>query len=300
MKYGVAGYPLAFQNSEIGKKRELIFQWLSKLGLDALELQMTYGPRTKPENCLILHNLSQEFNIKLSVHASYFIVLTSEDDEKINRSIDTLARTYDLANILGAKEIILHPGPLYGKTSEEPKNNFLENCNKFLDSYGKTDIGLFIETAGKTGQLGSVEEILDISQELDGVHPCIDWGHVHARTLGTLETPENIKTLGDQLINFLSKNPDKRIHFHYTPIHYGPKGEIKHRAIHDKYPLEEQYDLLGRKVGTGSIDGYYHPRFTPVAEQLNRFPENTTVISETHNTQEEGALALKSASSSCK
>ena len=55
---------------------------------------------------------------------------------------------------------------------------------------GKTDISLMIETAGKVGQMGSVDMILDVASTVKGVGPCIDFGHVHARSLGELETPD--------------------------------------------------------------------------------------------------------------
>jgi deoxyribonuclease-4 len=44
-----------------------------------------------------------------------------------------------------------------------------------------------------------------------------------------------------------------------------------------------------------SGDGYFHPRVEPIAKGLRRFAGDCTVISETHDSQEEGALALKEA-----
>jgi deoxyribonuclease IV len=54
---------------------------------------------------------------------------------------------------------------------------------------------LFVETAGKLAQLGSLEEILENCSQVEGVHPCVDFGHVHARTLGSLATPGAIRSL---------------------------------------------------------------------------------------------------------
>ena len=294
IRFGVAGYPLAFTESPNGKDRSKIFEWVSKIGLDAVELQMTYGPRTKPEKCVEYRALADHFGIRISVHASYYIVLTSVEEEKVSRSIDTLNKTYELTDLLGGKEVILHPGPLYGGDEDEVSNRFSDNAAKFVDQLGSTDIGLFIETAGKAGQLGSVDQILSLSKQLDGVHPCIDFGHVHARTLGTFEDPDNIFTLCDEVQSFLDINPLKRAHFHYAPIHFGPRGEIQHRAVDDRYPEPEQKDLFGEvAVGKGSRDGWFHPRPDPVAEALRSLSGDFTVISETHNSQEIGAKVLK-------
>lgn len=294
IRFGVAGYPIAFNESEHRRDRSKIFEWVNSLGLDAIELQMTYGPRTKPEKCAEFRSLAESFGIRISVHAAYYIVLTSDDKEKVERSIDTLKRTFELSDILGAKEVILHPGPLYGCDAREIADRFLENAARFSSEIGRTDIGLFIETAGKVGQLGSTQEILSLSSQLDGVHPCIDFGHVHARTLGSLEEPSAIFELTQELSDFRMANPSKKLHFHYTPIHFGKRGEIQHRSVDDKYPEIEQTDLFGDAgIGTSSSDGKFHPRPEPVANALVELGGDFTVISETHNTQEIGALCLQ-------
>lgn len=289
-RFWVAGFPLAFTTSTEGKKREKIFPWLKSLWLNALELQMTYGPRSKKETCELYRQLSEEFGIKLSVHAAYYIVLTSSEEAKISQSIDTLKRTFQLSEILWAKEIILHPGPLYGKDESEIKKRFIENTHRCMKEIWNTDIWLFIETAWKVGQLGSIQDILEISSIIPGVHPCIDFWHVHARTLGTLSKIENIHNLEDEIKNFLKNSPEKNIHFHYTPIHYWPRWEIQHRAIDDYYPEEEQINIFWT---WDTAEKYFHPRPEPIWDLLKNIPREFTVISETHNSQEKGALALK-------
>lgn len=294
VRFGIAGYPLAFTEGPDGKDRSKIFEWASKIGLDAVELQMTYGPRTKPEKCIEYKALADDLGVRISVHAAYYIVLTSSEEEKISRSIDTLNKTYELTDLLGGKEVIVHPGPLYGEDEDEVSARFVDNAAKFVDQLGSTDIGLFIETAGKVGQLGSVDQILSMSQQIEGVHPCIDFGHVHARTLGTLENTSSIFTLCDQIRRFLDENPQKRAHFHYTPIHFGARGEIQHRALDDRYPELQQKDLFGEAVvGESSKDGLFHPRPDPVAAALRTLHGDFTIISETHNSQEIGAKTLK-------
>jgi len=292
--FGVAGYPPAFNQSKYRKDRLAISQWLIELGLDAFEMQMTYGPRTSVENCIEHRKRAEQAGIKISVHASYFIVFTSDDETKIRQSNDTLKKTFEAADLLGATAVVLHPGPLYGRDGREPLDRFIENAGRCLGEIGKTEIGLFVETAGKIGQLGSIDEILDICRHVDGVFPCIDFGHVHARTLGSLEEPKAIDSLVDQLVSFIESKINPRIHFHYTPIHFGHRGEIQHRAIDDRYAPIAQHAMFGMHgPGEGSGDGFYHPRVDPVGRALRRIPIDCTVISETHNSQEVGALALK-------
>jgi deoxyribonuclease-4 len=275
-KFGVAGFPPAFGRSALGKDRFKICEWLRKIGLDALELQMTFGPRTSEADCLRYRQEAGDWGIKLSVHASYFIVLTSDDPVKLRNSRETLKRTFDLSNILGADAIVLHPGSVY--KSKEPRpilERCIQNVGDVMNSIGLSEIGLFVETAGKTGQLGSVNEILEISNQVPGVFPCIDFGHVHARTGGSLDSERAIFDLFESLDNRGCFGTDRRIHFHYTPIEFGPSGEIRHR-----------------RIGEMNGDISYGPAYEHVASGLRKWQPNCTVISETSNSQEEGALAL--------
>ena len=217
-------------------------------------------------------------DIKISIHGSYYIVLASPDPAKVLRSVDTLMRTYVQADILGAREIVLHPGSLYGAPEAEASRRFAENLQRFMAQLGKTDISLMIETAGKVGQMGSVDMILDVAATIKGVGPCIDFGHVHARSLGGLETADAIAQVFARIDEFQRSNPDTPTHFHYTPIHFGPRGEIQHRALSD-------IDGVSNKP--------FHPRPEPVAAGLAGLPGRFTIISETHNSQEMGAIRLK-------
>src|SRR5215469_17918899 len=115
VRFGVAGYPPAFHKTVYRKDRLKILHWLNTLGLNALELQMTYGPRTKADVCYEYRRIAAEFDISISVHASYFIGFTSKERAKLERSRDTLKKTYELCNALGADVVVLHPGPLYGE-----------------------------------------------------------------------------------------------------------------------------------------------------------------------------------------
>jgi deoxyribonuclease-4 len=296
VRFGVAGYPLAFGKTPYRRDRLKILDWLKGLGLDALELQMTYGPRTSLDMCREYRKIAADMGISLSVHASYYIVFTSKDANKLEKSGETLKRTYELCDALDANVVVLHPGPLYGDDAGEVLARFTESLGNWIQDVGPTETGLFVETAGKLGQLGSVDEILQICIAIPGVFPCIDFGHVHARTLGGLESWDAVNGLFQKLERHRRQQSSKRLHFHYTPIHYGPKGEITHKTIHDKYPPRAQMLLPSMDEDPlRSGDGFFHPRVEPIVRALRKSAFDCTVISETHNSQEEGAIALKRA-----
>lgn len=280
--FGVGGFPPAFVRGTTGKDRSAIFAWLAGLGLNALELQMTRGANMPKHTCRLYRKLAENYGIRLSIHGSYYIVLSSPEPEKYRRSTESLLRTFELADELGVREIVIHPGSLYGQDEEEAAKRFVDGVGAFMEKLGRCGTGLFIETAGKLGQLGSVEAILDMASQVDGVEPCIDFGHVHARTLGGLSEAEAVAALGSRLVEFAARWPGKRFHFHYTPIHYGLRGEIQHRALSDIRPL----GISGRSEP-------FYPRPEPVAEVLRRILSRFTAISETLDSQEEGGLALQ-------
>ncbi|MDL2256644.1 TIM barrel protein [Bacteroidales bacterium OttesenSCG-928-I14] len=287
IKFGVAGYPIAFDKTEYRKDKLNIFKWLSSIGLDAFEMQMTYGPRTKEDTCKDMRLMAADFGIKITVHASYYIVFTSSEKDKIGRSKETLKRTYELADLLGSDVIVLHPGPLYKEKEETVTERFLNNVSDFFNEFRHDNIGLFLETAGKKGQLGSVEEIIQLSKAIKGCYPCFDFGHIHARTVGSLNSEKNIEQLFDTMKDLGAFT--SRYHIHYTPIDYTSQGEKVHKAINDIYPTNEQMSLFDDNVNIG----HYHPRYEPIIKSLIDINANCTVISETHNSQEEGALAMK-------
>ncbi len=275
LHFGVSGYPLAFFASPYRKDRLKIFPWLNELGIDALELQMTYGPRTTPENCRLLRAQAEKHGIVLSVHASYFIVLSSADEEKIVRSMAMLWKTYELAEILGARKIVLHPGPLYKEDPAKVLVRTRKNVERFLKEHKKRKSVLCLETAGKVGQLGGLEEILTLCEGLEGVEPCIDFGHLHARSCGGYKSEKEIREVFKKLKKFGALPGGA--HFHYTPIHYGPRGELVHRKLTD----------------TREDGSLYCPRPEVVAKLLKEYKVSGTVISECHDSQEEGARVLQ-------
>lgn len=289
--FGVAGYPPAFHKSKYSKNRIDILYWLKDLGLHAFEMQMTYGPRMLEENCKEYRQLSNALNISLSIHAAYYIVLTSSVEKKVTQSIDTLKRTFELADLLGVEKIILHPGPLYDKPPDIAFDNLMHNLQIFFNSIGKSPINLFLETAGKVGQFGSVNEIIDTCKNFEDCQPCIDFGHVHARTRGTLKKEEKIDAIFNDLDNYVKSKPKGKLHFHYTPIDYGPRGEKVHKALKDNYPIDSQFGFPFYE-DQNSNNGHYHPRFEPIVNNIHKHKINGTMISETHDSQEEGALEM--------
>ncbi len=285
--FGVAGYPPAFWKAGY-KDRLLGPKWLNQIDIDLLEVQMTYGPRMKEDNAKILRDNSEIYDIKLSIHASYFIVLTSDNPDTISRSYETLEKTCRLAEIMHVNRIILHPGTARNDRFKA-LDNFIRNMRHFEKNYLPDNIYIYPETAGKINQLGNYDEIINMCNNLKCNIPCIDYGHLHARLKKDGEKYDTVASIQNNVkttIDSLRENLRNQLHFHITPMEYGDGGEIRHRAYGESVNFAEKDDLFNNSVP-------YYPKPEHLSEALASLDISAWVVSECHDTQELGAIAMK-------
>jgi deoxyribonuclease-4 len=138
------------------------------------------------------------------------------------------------AHNLGAYIIVIHAAS-YGKSPETALPSVIEGlskCKDMLDDEGIKDVILGVETMGKLGQFGTLDEIGKVMEQVDGVHPVLDVAHVHARGHGYLKTEDDMRGLIDQFFPLCGDIA----HFHISCIKYGDKGEISHLPLEAKDP----------------------------------------------------------------
>jgi deoxyribonuclease IV len=263
IKFGAAGNPLNFFKSEFRKDRFGVLEWSHKLGLNAQERQMTYGARMKEEDAIRFGELAKKFEISLSIHGPYYVVLTSDKPHVVENSVKELIKTARLAKLMGATKVVFHTG--FGKDY----NKVIKGLKRVEKD--KEDVVICPETMGKLSQLGSVDEVLTICENTES-EPCIDFGHVHARTQGSLKDKENIRKILIEVEKRLGKESLKKLHCHFYPIEFTEKGEKVHRAVTEKNVF---------------------PRFEGYGELIKEFKMEPTLISESKNSQDLGALEMK-------
>lgn len=88
------------------------------------------------------------------------------------------------------------------------------------------------EVTGKGSQFGTLEELLQLSSEIEGVALCIDFSHWHART-GKANSYQDFSAILDQVEKRLGRRGLDNMHIHVSGIAYGSKGEIKHLMLQD-------------------------------------------------------------------
>ncbi len=230
-RFGTVGAPRATPKKPGGSVGAILFS--KSIGLRALELGWVQAVRVSEETCAAIRAAAREQDVAISVHAPYFINLNAEREEwpKSRRRLMDAAHYGHLA---GATDIIFHPGSYFGRQAHAvlkiviPR---LQACVEELRRAGNT-VTLRPETMGKAAMLGSLEDTLEMARAVQGVEPCIDFAHLHARAGdGSLNTYEEWSRLLEAYARALGEAALRRLHIHLSGIDYGPKGEKEHLKL---------------------------------------------------------------------
>ncbi len=250
--------------------------FLHKIGLDAYEIQCGRGVRMKEDAAITLGAEAKKYGVSLSVHAPYYISMSGVEEEKRLHSIDYMLQSARLARLAGATRVVLHTGSCSKISRGEALELAKDTMRKTLDALrdeGLTDILVCPETMGKINQLGTMEEVLELCRMSERLLPAVDFGHINARTGGSLKTREDYAALLDQMENVLGRERASRFHVHFSKIEYTQKGgEVRHLTF---------------------ADNTYGPDFAPLAEELIARDYSPTVICESAGTMSADALTMK-------
>jgi len=229
--FGTVGSPLSTPKNPGGTVGGI--GRMAALGLGALELAWVRSVAVSEEKCAEIKATGQARGIALSIHAPYFINLNANDDEWV-RSRKRLMDAAHFGHLAGATDIIFHPGSYFGRDPQEvlavavPR---LRGCVEELRTAGNP-VTLRPETMGKSAMLGSLEDALVMSAEIEGVAPCIDFAHLHARPGdGSVNSYAEWMAALKLVKKRLGAAALKNMHIHLSGIDYGPKGEKKHLPL---------------------------------------------------------------------
>ncbi len=236
-QFGTVGSPLATPKKPGGSVGAIEFS--RSIGLNAFELGWVQSVRVTEVTCAAIKGKAAEQKVSLSVHAPYFINLNALAEEW-PKSRKRLMDAAVYGNLAGATDIIFHPGSYFMNPPEEVLKIAIPRLQGCVDELRKAGnpVTLRPETMGKSAMLGSFEDTLEMSKAIEGVEPCMDFAHLHARPGdGTMNTYEEWSALLKTYQKALGKKALKRLHIHLSGIEYGPKGEKNHLAI-DKSDLK--------------------------------------------------------------
>lgn len=203
------------------------------LGIRAMEMEWVQSVPKNPEQVAEVGNKAKELNIALTVHASYFINLNSEDPSKLEASKKRILDALSMAQVAGAVSVCVHAA-FYGERKDQALDSVRRATDEILQEKASRfpDVNLAYETMGKHTQFGTLDEVLAVSKEF-GIYPCVDVSHMHARANGGMNSVDEWNALFDQYQAALGAASLKKVHFHISGIEYTEKGERKHLPLED-------------------------------------------------------------------
>ena len=248
--------------------------WLANMGLNAYEYQCNKGTNIKRQTAEKIGLEAKTAGIRMSIHAPYYINLSSADEQKRKNSIQYILKTLQIAQWMGAERIVIHPGAVGKYTREKAMMlalPILAEAVHQADELGFSEITLCPEVLGKINNLGSLEEVLTMCQLDERMIPCVDFGHVHARSLGGLTSPGDYREVFDKIESKLGLERTRKLHVHFSRVEFTPRGR-KHHTMEDTQ---------------------YGPDFEHLAQVLVERDISPVVICESRDRMAEDAYILK-------
>lgn len=206
------------------------------LGLQHLEIAWVQSVSVTDKTCEEINAAAKRCGVTLSIHAPYFINLNSQTPEKMAASDERLLKAARKGFLAGARDIVFHPASYHAQPPAEVYPRVRDQLGKLAEVLRAEGVDVLLrpETMGKSALFGSLEECVQLSRDVPGVLPCIDWAHLHARTGdGTFNSYEEFSAALTHVRDVLGEAALKRVHFHISGIEYTPKGEKMHLPLNE-------------------------------------------------------------------
>ncbi len=215
--------------------------------------------------------LAREHDIALSVHAPLAGFMGhAERGKKLNMAVGMLDHSAGIAKEAGAELVVFHPGFLLGRAREDAIASVVEQLGELRERLEGKDraVPFGVEVMGRVRDLGSVDDVVEISSRTGWVRPVLDFAHMHATSDGALTDVEPFA----EALEAVDAVQEARspFHIHFSDIAFANRNETKHLPY-----------------GEGTL------RADPLREALERFERPATVISESPD--EESTQAISAA-----
>jgi deoxyribonuclease-4 len=149
---------------------------------------------------------------------------TRKELEKMAASQERIIQTARVTALFGGDSVVFHPA-FYLK--DEPSKVYatvkknLEQIVAKLRAEGNR-VSIRPEVMGRGSQFGTLEEVLQLSAEVDGVAPALDFAHWHART-GRANSYDEFTSILKRMERKLGRAALDNMHIHVSGIDYGPR-----------------------------------------------------------------------------
>lgn len=208
---------------------------LKNMGLDGLEVEFVRGVNMNPQTQSEVRKLIKQNGMVLTAHGPYYINLNAKEEEKIEASINRIIDTAQVTHNFGGYSIVFHAGFYLKQEKELVYKNIKKQFERIVEHLESNNTKIWIrpEVTGKEAQWGDLDEVIAISKEFDMVLPCIDFSHMHARTVGGWNTYDDFCKIFERIGTEIGAYALEEFHAHLAGINYGPKGEKNHTMLEE-------------------------------------------------------------------
>ncbi len=273
--FGPSGNPDDFYEDG-NKSSDQMPLWLNRKGLNAYEYQCSKGVNIGEKKANDIGNESDKYGIFMSIHAPYYINFASDNPINLEKSRKYLTDSMVAAVWMGAKRVVFHPGSCAGIDRNIALERVITQVKITLNEasdLGVDNVTICPELMGKINQVGDLDEIIAICKSDDRLIPCIDFGHLHARNFGSLNSCEDFEQVIVKLTDALGQERAKKFHCHFSRIEYTQKGgEKRHRTFDEPE---------------------YGPDFTYLVPLIYKYDLQPVFICESNGTMAKDALKMK-------
>jgi deoxyribonuclease-4 len=251
LRFGTSGIPLSTTRAgtEHGIARA------RALGLDCLEMAWGNGIRMGPATAARIARAAREHDLQLTAHAPYYVNLCGAADVR-ERSLERLVHSGELAARCGAQSFCFHAGFYQGRDPARARREVVEALHQVTARLRRRGVSVDVrpELTGRRSQVGSLEEILDFSDAVEGVRPCIDFSHHYARHGGAFNDYAAFTAILEAVRARLGNGALERLHVHISGIECGPRGERRHVPLRaSKFRYRELLRALRDQVVSGWV-----------------------------------------------
>lgn len=230
LKFLTAGIPIAAE----GKGYAGAFESLKELNLDGLEAEFVHGVRINTDSVnTVKEAVNQGFTV--TCHGPYYINLNAKEAEKVEASVTRILDTARAAKAMNAYSITYHAAFYMGNDKQVVFDRVVKQTEIIMKTLQEENNNVWIrpETTGKATQWGDLEEIVKLSTMFDRVLPCVDFAHLHARSVGDYNTYDEFCKIFEFIGNELGDIALKNFHAHIAGIEYSNKGEKRHLILEE-------------------------------------------------------------------
>ncbi len=223
---------------------------ITALGLDTMEIQTVRIVQPQHfDQYWQAGILSWKTEFEMNLHGPYYAEILGNRRER-NRTLSKMESAIQAAKVINARHITFHVGP-YGsiysrgpEANEQVANVFSGVVDRVRELWGdetkdeehiafpwlieNNPALVGVETSGRQELWGTLDEVLEVCNHVDGTVPVLNLGHIHARGHGSLRTSEDFGELFDEVRERLG---GKKFFCHFSGVEHRMGNALHYTQI---------------------------------------------------------------------